>query len=182
MVQIMRPVSPQRLWTGDLALQHVAHGHSHGLVADALVVVLAVPWVALLQRKDTHKKKILSQVFPVRKRSSRKLYTAMTAQGGDFQFYTVHGNQMPGGRPGALPQLASLSHKPGNNQHLKDTAFKIKHCSSQEMSSARFGRVRITTKKKRNGRVHFSRFHPVALAQIQKHTQAHATCSNPGSL
>lgn len=81
LVQIMRPVSPQCLWTGDLALQHVAHGHSHGLVADALVVVLAVPWVALLQRKDTHKKKILSQVFPVQKRSSRKLYTAMTAQG-----------------------------------------------------------------------------------------------------
>lgn len=100
MVQIMRPVSPQRLRTGDFALQHVAHGHSHGLVADALVVVLAVPWVALLRKR---KKKILSCFFPHPKRSSRKLYTAMTAQGRDFQFYTAHENPMPGGRPGALP-------------------------------------------------------------------------------
>lgn len=93
LVQTVRPVSPQRLRTGDFALQHVAHGHPHGLVADALVVVLAVPWVALLQKKKKRKrKKILSGFFPHPKRSSRKLYTAMTAQGRDFPFCTVHEN------------------------------------------------------------------------------------------
>lgn len=45
-------VSPQSFRTGDFPLQHVTHSHPHGFMADALVVVLTVSWVALL--KHTH--------------------------------------------------------------------------------------------------------------------------------
>ena len=41
--------SPQSLWAGHLALEHVADGHPHGLVADALIVVLTVARVPLLE-------------------------------------------------------------------------------------------------------------------------------------
>lgn len=40
--------APKSIRAGDLPLQHVAHRHPHGLMADALVVVLTVPWVTLL--------------------------------------------------------------------------------------------------------------------------------------
>lgn len=47
--------SPQSLRTGDFALQHVTHSHPHGFMADTFVVVLTVPWVALLRgRRHTH--------------------------------------------------------------------------------------------------------------------------------
>lgn len=48
-------VSPQSLRTGNLALQHVTHSHPHGFMADTLVVVLTVPWVALLRERPTHR-------------------------------------------------------------------------------------------------------------------------------
>lgn len=47
-------VSPQSLRTGNFALQHVTHSHPHGFMADTLVVVLTVPWVALLRERDPH--------------------------------------------------------------------------------------------------------------------------------
>lgn len=47
-------VSPQSLRTGNLALQHVTHSHPHGFMADTLIVVLTVPWVALLKKRPTH--------------------------------------------------------------------------------------------------------------------------------
>lgn len=42
--------SPQGFWTGHLPIQHVTYSHAHGLMADALVVVLAVPRVSLLAK------------------------------------------------------------------------------------------------------------------------------------
>lgn len=40
--------TPQGVWTSHLPIQHVTHGHPHGLMADALVVALTVPRVSLL--------------------------------------------------------------------------------------------------------------------------------------
>lgn len=54
-VRTVMLVSPQSLGTGNLALQHVTHSHPHGFMADALVVVLTVPWVALLRKRPTHR-------------------------------------------------------------------------------------------------------------------------------
>lgn len=45
-------VLPKGFWTGNFSLQHVTHSHSHGFVAYTLVIILTVPWVALLRRKE----------------------------------------------------------------------------------------------------------------------------------
>lgn len=45
-------VLPKGLWTGNFPLQHVTHSHSHGFVANTLIVILTVPWVALLRKKE----------------------------------------------------------------------------------------------------------------------------------
>ncbi len=43
--------SPQGLGTRHFALQHITHCNSHGLVADTLVIVFAVPWMSFLANR-----------------------------------------------------------------------------------------------------------------------------------
>lgn len=48
----MKSYSPQSLGTWHLSFQHVTDSYTHGLMANALVIVLAITWVPLLINRN----------------------------------------------------------------------------------------------------------------------------------